>query len=305
MCVLALLLWLMASIAPAHAAGLDCKKAASATERAICADPALSQLDDALARAYADAMANVPQPIGLRDLQRDWIVRMRDKATVAALPATLQNRIGELRQAANAARATRKPVAPDLLATRCVDLRHDQDETCTVDSSGGIADSPGGKLAWQLQSYHQDKLRTAGGVVLLSVQPDGHLLPVLWDEAEDAEYGEPTLVATPAGKLIDFNGSLSGTGNLSAESLYRFADGAWHEIDITSWLHAMSMRLPKGLAAWKGVYPDWAHMTAATNLWRPGDANCCPTGGSVRMSLALKDGQIVMTGMQVSRTLLP
>lgn len=40
----------------AHAAGFDCAKAASPTEKAICADAALSKLDGDLAAAWKQAL---------------------------------------------------------------------------------------------------------------------------------------------------------------------------------------------------------------------------------------------------------
>lgn len=299
--LLALVLMVTCAAATAHAASFDCKAARSPTEKAICADPALSQLDGALAQAYVDAVASVPRPLVQRDIQRDWIIRTRDKAAPAALRKVMEDRIAELRAAAAGARAMRVPVAADTLASRCVDLRGYSEETCKVDSSGHVADSPSGPMVWQVQSYHQDNMRTAAGVVVFVVQADGRLMPLLWDSAEDAYFEEPGLVTTPGGKLLDFAGSLDGTGNINIESLYQFSDGAWHEVDATSWLNTMGARLPKGLAAWKGIYPDWKHMTAETDLWRGGDANCCPTGGSARMTLTLRNGRVELTGLTVYR----
>lgn len=299
--VLALLLAFTCAAVTARAASFDCKAARSVTEKAICADPGLSQLDDALAQAYADLLVAVPRPVVQRDIQRDWISRTRDKAAPVRLRKVMEERIADLHATAADARAVRKPIAADTLATRCVDLRGYADETCKVDSSGRVADSPSGPFAWQLQSYHQGDLRTAAGVVVFAVQADGRLMPVLWDNADDAYFEEPGPVVTPGGTLLDLSGSLDGTGNINIESLYQFADGGWHEIDATSWLSAMSARLPKGLAAWKGIYPDWVHMTAETDLWRSSDANCCPTGGSAQMTLMLRNGRVELTGLTVSR----
>jgi uncharacterized protein len=51
----------------AHAASFDCKRAATPTERAICADPKLSSLDD---RAIGGYTASV-EALGLSDDERD------------------------------------------------------------------------------------------------------------------------------------------------------------------------------------------------------------------------------------------
>lgn len=43
---------------PARAASFDCRKATSPTEKAICADPALAELDDRMAAAYKRGLAD-------------------------------------------------------------------------------------------------------------------------------------------------------------------------------------------------------------------------------------------------------
>ncbi len=64
----------LAGLLDAHAAGFDCKAAATPTERAICADATLRQRDAALAEAYAKALAASPDlRAELRQQQRDWL----------------------------------------------------------------------------------------------------------------------------------------------------------------------------------------------------------------------------------------
>ena len=53
----------------------------------------------------------------------------------------------------------------------------------------------------------------------------------------------------------------------------------WRDVDTTSWLATLQQRLPNGLGAWKGIFPDYKAMTATTPLWRESDGNCCPTSG--------------------------
>jgi uncharacterized protein YecT (DUF1311 family) len=296
---------LIASIATSHAASFDCRAARGAAETAICVDPTLSKLDETLAQAYATALASVPRPTLLRLEQRSWVARTRDKAAPAMLGTMMQRRVDALHRIAAAADAARTPIAPDGLAARCIALRHEPDETCKVESSGRIEDAPGGPLAWQLVGYHADELRTAVGVVVLKVLPDGKLVPTVWDDAESAQFSEPQIITTPAGPLLDLAGSLEGTGVFNAESLYQLRDSTWHEVDALSWLTTLAGRLPQDRAVWKGVYPDWTHMTAETNLWRPGDGNCCPSGGSAHVTLGLKDGRIVLTAVRLSPEPLP
>ncbi|UEP33164.1 MULTISPECIES: lysozyme inhibitor LprI family protein [unclassified Burkholderia] len=68
------------TIAPiaAHAAGFDCTKAASPTEKAICADPGLSSLDGQLAAAWKKALAKGGDTAALKAAQLQWL-KQRDR----------------------------------------------------------------------------------------------------------------------------------------------------------------------------------------------------------------------------------
>ena len=58
-------LWLLPAAglcaSPPTAQGIDCGRARSPTERAICANPPLMALDRQVAGAYADALARRPE----------------------------------------------------------------------------------------------------------------------------------------------------------------------------------------------------------------------------------------------------
>ncbi|WP_175672745.1 lysozyme inhibitor LprI family protein [Burkholderia ambifaria] len=62
----------------AHAAGFDCTKAASPTEKAICADPGLSSLDGQLATAWKKALAKGGDTAALKAAQLQWL-KQRDR----------------------------------------------------------------------------------------------------------------------------------------------------------------------------------------------------------------------------------
>ena len=66
---------LAAGAACAHAASFDCQSATTPMERAICASPELSALDERMARSYERAM-HALSPEGaalLKDSQQDWL----------------------------------------------------------------------------------------------------------------------------------------------------------------------------------------------------------------------------------------
>ena len=70
----------------ARAAGIDCTKARSPTEKAICATPALMTLDRALAAAYADSL--VRQPDRKAALRQELIRWLRQRDAACDLPST-------------------------------------------------------------------------------------------------------------------------------------------------------------------------------------------------------------------------
>lgn len=68
------------AVAPllAHAAGFDCRKAATRTEKAICADPVSSDYDSQLARAWSAALRQTRYAKELKADQQAWL-QQRDQ----------------------------------------------------------------------------------------------------------------------------------------------------------------------------------------------------------------------------------
>jgi glucose/arabinose dehydrogenase/uncharacterized protein YecT (DUF1311 family) len=85
------------SLQAAAAASFDCAKASTPTEKAICADPILSRLDEQLDDAYRVAQKRAASRTALRDAQRQWLATRRDVCRNAAcLRAAYQARIDAL-----------------------------------------------------------------------------------------------------------------------------------------------------------------------------------------------------------------
>ena len=76
---IALALLLLRAITPcvAPAASFDCTKAATAGEKIVCGDPALSRLDEVLADAYRQALSASVEPETLKAEQREWLRAFR------------------------------------------------------------------------------------------------------------------------------------------------------------------------------------------------------------------------------------
>lgn len=98
----ALVLLASLAVAPtASAASFDCAKAGTATEKAICRDPALSRQDEAVAAAFKAALTLWPAgnwPTYIRTEQRNWLKDRNDicKGDVACLKRDYELRLGYL-----------------------------------------------------------------------------------------------------------------------------------------------------------------------------------------------------------------
>jgi uncharacterized protein len=69
----ALLLTTLVFTAHGHAASFDCAAASSPVEKAVCADPYTSSLDEKLGSLWPSALAKVADPKALKAAQRQWL----------------------------------------------------------------------------------------------------------------------------------------------------------------------------------------------------------------------------------------
>jgi uncharacterized protein len=92
-----IVLWCLGGIA--HAASFDCSKAATATEKIICATPRISDFDEYLGRYYQASRATMSREAGacLASNQRDWLRGVRNACKDAhCLERVYLSRLAEL-----------------------------------------------------------------------------------------------------------------------------------------------------------------------------------------------------------------
>lgn len=85
-----------ATALPLHAASFDCKKASTLVEKAICADPKLSALDDHLSQSYAETIDSVSDAASLKVAQKAWLQERNKCQTPACVSKAYQARIALL-----------------------------------------------------------------------------------------------------------------------------------------------------------------------------------------------------------------
>ncbi|MBU1305059.1 MAG: LppP/LprE family lipoprotein [Alphaproteobacteria bacterium] len=155
-------------------------------------------------------------------------------------------------------------------------------------------------LAWQTQSGVTFQDGVIGGFVLFQYTAGKW---VVADSGFDGwRFSPPRL--NEAG-LVHIAGYTGGTGAYNVDRLYQWRDrdhAVYREglqrVDMNAWYETTEMALPEGLEIWKGVQYEfedpWSGMIARTRLWRPDDANCCPTGGSAVIIFQIEDDRLVV-----------
>jgi uncharacterized protein len=183
----ALLVFMLACAAaapPAEAASFNCARAATAVERAICASPELSELDELAAHYYAEARrtvaaADATAPACLLADQRAWLA-VRNRCTDdACLKRSYLDRLSELDKL-QPARRVGEPMAlpprPFLITIigptdqRPDAVESDPARAARLDVTGTLSDDegafvltvPGGRryalMNWYLQQAVLDRL---------------------------------------------------------------------------------------------------------------------------------------------------
>jgi hypothetical protein len=177
------------------------------------------------------------------------------------------------------------------------------DRPCQLAKFGAIGTFNGHSFDYARYAFTTEGGGSMGGRVLIFERLDGGRLRILFvPENIGGPFDDPELIGTSAGALLHFPGFDTGTGNFNRERLYIWRKSEWRLADTTSWLDALAKRLPKGLRALKGVYPDYRTMKASTPLWRDSDGNASPTGGRAIIRLGWRGDKIVLQSVSVRRS---
>ena len=114
-------------------------------------------------------------------------------------------------------------------------------------------------------------------------------------------YERPEIVQNSVGALLYLPIAVDGTGHFNDSEYYVNQSGRWEPIESKAWLSDARKREP-AFRPIKGVWPNVHTMRAESAIYRLGDANCCPTGGTVRVQLAIESRRFVLKSLVVDRT---
>lgn len=106
----------------------------------------------------------------------------------------------------------------------------------------------------------------------------------------------PYILEVAGHQVLAYRAHPGGTGNFYVEYYFLFDPKTRlpKPLDLQPIEAKLAEILPAGHAVWKGGGFDIASLTYTHFVWQEGDGNCCPSGGSVSMKLAIRDLALVV-----------
>jgi len=176
------------------------------------------------------------------------------------------------------------------LSTRCSISVEGQ--KCAVETAGVIRSPENAPRLYFQILKDADEGWTMGSVVL---QPagDGHVRPLLSELQEHVWGADVFQTQSPDGLLLVLQATEVGSAYEDASNVYLRVSENWRQINTRGWTLGGD-DVPTGLNVSRGWNYDWSNLSATTQLYRPEDGNCCPTGGTIRAHFSINDDQLVL-----------
>jgi NADH:ubiquinone oxidoreductase subunit D len=164
----------------------------------------------------------------------------------------------------------------------------------SLDNSGATPGQARGssKLVGTLNGKRVYSVRYPAGYLALLVERQAdRYLPVLMVSTR-IPFDRLGILTMEGEEVLAYNATLPGTGHLTTEWYFTLDRGVPQRVDYMPVLTAELKRiLPEHLGLWKGGGFDPDTLVFSHQVWRNGDANCCPNGGSVQVVLGFRNGQ--------------
>jgi len=187
-------------------------------------------------------------------------------------------------------------------------LPKDQDAACKVEQVARLVAVFKTNVYYAMYRYARpkDPALDYQRVVIFADRRGAGLMQLFATSGDPAVlYEAPRIIKSADRTLLQIPGHESGTGNFNREQLLSWGSDperdALRAVDSDAWLADLAKQLPSGLAVRKGVYPDYATMTAKTPLWKVDDSEACPTGGRAIIALGWQDDRVVLRSVKVER----
>jgi hypothetical protein len=146
--------------------------------------------------------------------------------------------------------------------------------------------------------YHQQR-----GLVIFEGDSSGRRVRIIFERVTGdigtVRYDKPAIIHMAAGILLYIPVAVDGTGAYNESEYYLRVNRKWEQVEAQKWTDELKQRIPPGLEIWKGIWPNLQTMEAVAGLYRSSDANCCPTGGTARIKLAIRSPRFVIESVVI------
>jgi len=130
--------------------------------------------------------------------------------------------------------------------------------------------------------------------ILVQVSP-GQFREIYHLQPTAAKIEPSFLMTAGSAEILATRDLIPGTGNNYYEDYFRFSPAGAARIDIESISRFLSSILPSGSGVWKGGGLDMSSLSYHMPVWKEGDANCCPSGGTVDLKFRLDGARLIVT----------
>lgn len=116
------------------------------------------------------------------------------------------------------------------------------------------------------------------------------------------QYDSVSVIVEPAyfvnGKpetILATSDRVTGTGAFLIEEYWTFDENGPIPLDASAKISEITQKLlPPGRTIMNGSAFNIETLSYSTPVWKPGDAHCCPSGGSVHIQFALKNHRLTV-----------
>ncbi len=158
------------------------------------------------------------------------------------------------------------------------------------------------RQAYDLPEKNTDTASTGTGIVLVA-KMSGHsaFRRVAGWAGSNAWIGRPRQVRTRQGSIVVIPMSAQASIHPTYDAVLRVVGRKWTSVPTDQW----QVTIPRGLEQRHGNAMDWPHLRAFGAMWKPGDPECCPSGGTYIAQLRLDHATLRVASVRYSRHELP
>jgi hypothetical protein len=127
--------------------------------------------------------------------------------------------------------------------------------------------------------------------------PDATVLIVRVDDGGTA-YDDPMVVNSGDDSVMSV--ATHDAADIIAKRYYLWRTDHWITMKALAWQQDLSNFLPKGTSARAGeAFPDLETMSTQLKLFKPTDADCCPSGGTANVEFGLDKEQFAIKQVKI------